>query len=734
MSSTRSSINVQLARLPIELREQIAEHVSAPETTMVTPMDIDASSDPRIPPADGSCPLLALPKELRRRIFGCVLPPKDKIIEPYQTPGQPQAPRSVAPGAAAAPPVPVAPPLHTHLPQITQMLQNQNTPAQVLQHIQNVAAQLAQNVASQQNTQQVGSTVTRSKAAKAKKEAVLAVGDALVLCKQIAAEILVMLYEERTFAINIHEGISQGGIEFLNSGRQRLQYREHFTQVRFKRFEGPDDPFGFSRIKRLMVRIYPAPTAASDQKNSRHDVMHTHFMIRALVKLLKHDGNFGLNRLQIRFVEPRSAFWRPYPWQNTTDFSLRSSSIHGISNIEIILRGLFELRQVHTAACELPPGLYRDKGLSDFIDRLLGVITNKLHPSTMDDEIAVKIESAKDMLDDWVHTAMFSTQFSRTMTAKLEDSDFDDLKEADHFSSYPDEDDYPELPARTDRRKGLAVGCYSPELHDAYEERITSMDDEGVEGRDPGFHVLKNRMSLSVGKRSSDNRSGRACSSRRSERSPPLSSSSRESSGGASLLEMISINDEDTLSSLNLLFDANSASVKHRRTHSSVQRTNNHGSVAKPELRRSERVRARNAADDTRMITDGDTTPSPEKFVPSSGAKIPRRILSRANGSDVSYSDRIGRIMRLFKDDDTDSTSSLATMTPTHTAAPLASINRLVSGSKNQSLSDVLNQTAGNSTQGNKESESSKQNMSEDLIDLEDNEEGDLGLKSNFLA
>ena len=175
-----------------------------------------------------------------------------------------------------------------------------------------------------------------------------------------------------------------------------------------------------------------------------------------------------------------------------------------------------------------------------------------------------------------------------------------------------------------------------------------------------------------------------------------------------------------------------SASVKHRRTHSSVQRTNNHGSVAKPELRRSERVRARNAADDTRMITDGDTTTSSERFVPSSEAKFPRRILARANGSDVSYSDRISRVMRLFND--TGTSFGLPAMTPTHTTAPSTPTNRQVSESQDQSLSDVLDKTASNSTQGNKESESSKQNMSEDLIDLEDNEEGDLGLKPNFMA
>lgn len=605
MSSTRPSLDTLTVRLPQEIHQQILQHATIAEATMATPMDIDASSDPTIPPADGSSPFLALPKELRRTMFGYILPPKDKIIEPYQTPNQPPTPMPIAPVAAAAPLVPVAPLLHAALPQITQMLQNNQTPAHILQHIQNVATQ----VVPQPNSQQAGSAITRLKAAKAKKKPALVVGDALVLCKQIAAEILVMLYEERTFALNVYEGILDGGIEFLNSGRQRLQYREHFTQVRFKRFESPEDPFGFSRIKRLMIRIYPATEVASDQKNSRHDVMHTHFMIRALVKLLKHDGSFGLNRLQIRFVEPRSTLWRPYPWQNKTDFSLRSSSIHGISNVEIILRGLFELRQVHTAACELPPGLYRDKALSDFIDRLLGVVTNKLHPSTMDDEIAVKIESAKDMLDNWVHATMFSTEVSRAMPSKLDDLAFDDVQEADYFGHYPDEDDYLELPALPDlKEEGLTIGRYAPVLRNDYEERITSIDVEDVGDQDAELHTFNNRLSLSVETSGSDNSSDRIVSIRRSVRNSPLSSSSRESSGGASLLEMISINDEDAFSSLRSLVRADLTSTKHHRTRPPAQRTNNHGSVTKPELRRSERVRARNATDNDRTTTDEDTT------------------------------------------------------------------------------------------------------------------------------
>ncbi|KAH0269767.1 hypothetical protein KCU91_g8484, partial [Aureobasidium melanogenum] len=728
---------MQLVRLPIEIQQQILEHVAISEATMATPMDIDASSDPMIPPADGSSPLLALPKELRRAIFGYILPPKDKIIEPYKTLTQPQKPRPVAPVAPNAPGAPAAllvpflqanlhhmahilqnnPNVPPHMLQalqnvVTQMLQNnQPVPANILQIIQNAATQTPPSVPPQPNTQQTGSaasvatataataaTAATSETAKEKKKPALAVGDALVLCKQIASEILVMLYEERTFALNVYEGISDGGIEFLNSGRQRLQYRENFTQVRFKRFEGPDDPFGFSRIKRLVVRIYPATEAASEQKNSRHNVMHTHFMIRALVKLLKHDGSFGLNRLQMRFVEPRSHLWRPYPWQNTTDFSLRSSSIHGISNIEVILRGLLELRQVQTAVCELPPSLYRDSTLCDFIDRLLGVITNKLHPGTMDDEIAIKIEGARDMLDDWIHSSMFSTATSKAMPALLKDSDFNEVQDTDCFNSYPDEDNYYDIPARPDVKTKRFTDDYSPPLRDTYEERITSIDGEGERAWNTEHHSSNNRVSPSGTNSHNGDESAHTSTTRRPRFGSLLSSSSRESSGGASLLEMVSINDEDALPRLNSLVHADLTSPKNRRTRPTPHRTNNHGSVARPELRRSERVRARNSTDNALPTTNEHKSLSSEELVfnPLSAVEDPLPAPARANGSDDSYSDPF------------DSSSRF-----------LNSIRRQAYEAQDQRPSDVLDQTASNSTQENRRTPSSKQNMSRDIINLE---------------
>ncbi|KAI4731146.1 hypothetical protein E4T49_00834 [Aureobasidium sp. EXF-10728] len=554
-----SNSNSLFARLPNEIRQEVANYAAISWATMAKPMNIDASRDPSIPPADGSSPFLGLPCELRRSIFAYILPRKNKVIEPrHQTNVQSEtaAAVAVAPVAPVVPVVPVAP----------------AAPAALSTYQSRIGARLA------------AIKRKRSKAKEAKKKSVPTVGDVLILCKQIAAEVLITLYEERTFAVNVYEGTSDGGIEFLDSGRQRLQYREHFTQLSFKRFEGPEDPFGFSRIKRLLIRVYPATEAASRHENSRHDALHTHFMIRALVNLLKHDGKFGLNRLQVRFVEPRSILWRPHPWQNTSDFSLRSSFIHGIPAVEVILRGLFELRQVHTAVCELPSSLYRAQALSDFVDRLQNTMAGKLPPSTMDDEIAAKIEGARDMLDDWIHTTMFGTDASKAMPTALEDFDFDDVQEVDNFDSCTDEDNFSELRGPSSHTtEGFSAGDCSPRLRDSYEERVTTNDIKADENHDTEPHVAaNNRLSQLSRSNPNNDRPARTLSKRRSVRISPLDSSSRESSGGASLLGMISI-DDDTWPNWGSLVDANDASAEHRMALSPGQHAGNHGTVARPE-------------------------------------------------------------------------------------------------------------------------------------------------------
>jgi hypothetical protein len=578
MSWSSPNINNLCQQLPNELFDHIADYATTTfEPNTIVSMRSSAAMDPSIPPADGSSPFLCLPCELRRAIFGYVLPHKkmkDRIVEPYQKSAKSDATpddAQVAPVAPAAPVVPVAP----------------IAPA----------AGFLQTGFVYRPWGTTGTSRRHAASTKSKtpvKEVYLAVGDALVLCKSIAAEILITLYEERTFALNVYEGIQDGGIEFLNSGRQRLQYREHFTFVRFKRFEGHDDPFGFARIKQLLIRVYPATEASKEHENSRHDAMHTHFMMRALVELLKQKGKFGLNRLQIRFVEPSNTRWRPHPWQNTSNFSPRSSSIHGITVIELILRGLLELRQVQTAICELPPGLYRDSALTEFVDRMQGVITRKLHSSIMDDEITLKVEGARDMLDNWIHFTMFSTKASRAMDTTLADSDFFDVNNADSFDYYPDQDGFFETPVRNDEiTKGPTTARPPPVLRDVYEKRVTTIkvDIDSTQRTKRG--TSKSKISPS---NKGKNGATRTRSTRRSVRMSPLNSSGRGSSGGASILEAIYIDDDDNTDTMSSPSNDNGVTSLSRRNARALANTRpGFGADASPRSRRLGRLRARTA-------------------------------------------------------------------------------------------------------------------------------------------
>jgi hypothetical protein len=573
MSWPPSKINNLCEQLPNELFDHIADYATTTfETNTTASMRSSVSVDPSIPPADGPSPFLGLPRELRRAIFGYALPlkkMKDKIVEPYQKSTKSEAvtdDAQVAPVAPAAPVAPIVP--AAGFLQTGFVCRPWDT------------ADLSRRRA----------TLTKSETPV--KEVFLAVGNALVLCKSIAAEILVTLYEERTFALNVYEGIQDGGIEFLNSGRQRLQYREHFAFVRFKRFEDHDDPFGFARIKQLLIRVYPATEAGKEHESSRHDAMHTHFMMRALVELLKQKGKFGLNRLQIRFVEPSNTQWHPHPWQNISNFSPRSSSIYGITVIELILRGLLELRQVQTTICELPPGLYRDSALTSFVDRMQGVITCKLHSSIIDDEITVKIEGARDMLDNWIHFTMFSTKVSRAMNATLEESDFFDVNNADSFNYYPDQDGFFETPVCTDETtKESTTARAPPILRDFYEKRVTTTEVDADSTQRTKRGTSKAKTSSSKGK----NGATRTRSTRRSARMSPMSSS-RGSSGGASLLEIISIDDDDD-DNMDMLFDAFETSNSLRRNRNLASARPGPGAITRPSSRGLVRASARTAYD-----------------------------------------------------------------------------------------------------------------------------------------
>ena len=71
------------------------------------------------------------------------------------------------------------------------------------------------------------------------------------------------------------------------------------------------------------------------------------------------------------------------------------------------MRALLELRKIHTIACVLPIGLYKDSNLKEFVEHFKGVITGNIEPNTMDHYLALQIEGARDMLDGWIQSILF---------------------------------------------------------------------------------------------------------------------------------------------------------------------------------------------------------------------------------------------------------------------------------------------------------------------------------------
>lgn len=244
--------------------------------------------------------------------------------------------------------------------------------------------------------------------------------DLLVLNRQLMEEISTILYEERTFGVHVYEGVHSGGIKFLNSGLQRLQHKDNFQVYRFKRFNDDDD-FGLKRIKRLVIFVHPC----SDKRTTtgRHDPIYTHFMMLALVKLLEVQfAKREITYLKIKLLEPkpasRAALFAALTsrraimqsedyWWNPVTKSPRATSVHALSNVELILRPFYRLYRVHNAEMELPRSMDSNKPTQQFKAHLISAMTSKGGEMICDDELDHKIEAARDSLDEWLFKLKF---------------------------------------------------------------------------------------------------------------------------------------------------------------------------------------------------------------------------------------------------------------------------------------------------------------------------------------
>jgi hypothetical protein len=222
----------------------------------------------------------------------------------------------------------------------------------------------------------------------------------LLVSKKVRNEIAETIYEERTFGIHVHQGFQHAGIEFLHVGRQPLQYLDHIGDGRFTKFR-TGEMFGFCRLKKTEIHIFPYEGAY------QHYAINTYFMNIALVRLLTRSTEKQVDRItSIRIVFPEGDIWkRPTvnPWWDTGNDRPRQTSIHGISDVELVLRPFAQLSHVHNVDIQLPEQVDRHVRSVQFAHSLVRCMTSTTLQNTFNsDDLERKIESARFALEDHI--------------------------------------------------------------------------------------------------------------------------------------------------------------------------------------------------------------------------------------------------------------------------------------------------------------------------------------------
>ena len=237
----------------------------------------------------------------------------------------------------------------------------------------------------------------------------------MTLNKVIKNEIALVVYEERDFEIHVHEGVRDGGIEFLHTGRQPLQYQDDISDGRFVKFTRDGD-FGFSRLKRMHIIIYPS----EDLENSRHAILNTYFMNLALCRLLQRCGDkrSPITRMTIDFKSKpaiekarptgrRAMMMRENYWWDPDRRAPRETSIHGLSNVELVLRPFANLSKCHQVDVYLPDKVDEHEKTKQYTQQLVDHMTSDsvFAAGFVDDRVDQQIESGRQALEEHiVHT------------------------------------------------------------------------------------------------------------------------------------------------------------------------------------------------------------------------------------------------------------------------------------------------------------------------------------------
>jgi hypothetical protein len=320
------------------------------------------------------------------------------------------------------------------------------------------------------------------------------VADLMVLSKKLCGHVAEMVYEERTFSIHVHQGQRGAGIEFLHVGRQPLQYQADVKDGRFAKFS-PGEIFGFSRIKKLDVRIYPG------DGQCRHTAINTYYMLHVLVNLLSaREDNPGnrITALDIGFV---ANYPRPHamqgrstvmvadsPWWDEDNNKPRETSFHGISDIQLMLQPFARLFGVHNLDITAPSKVALHEPTVLFVRALKRCMQGKSQSDTFHHtSLNAQLEGMRTVHEDYMLKVLYGG-------AMVEDDKLEDLRdeEDDHDNNDQDDDGTGSHDGRRD------APDHAGDDNDDDDDGGSSSSDDDANGNDgPDAGVLKRELSLS---------------------------------------------------------------------------------------------------------------------------------------------------------------------------------------------------------------------------------------------
>lgn len=234
----------------------------------------------------------------------------------------------------------------------------------------------------------------------------------MVLNKTIKNEVARAVYEERMFGVHVHQGVNKGGIECISTGRQPLQYKFD-KDMRFDRFAGIEE-FGFHRLKKLHITIFHEEAS---EATHRHIALNTYYMNHAICLLLKRDIADSLDAkcitsITIDFVPSPKPMGTGNVWKDPNTDLPRITSIHGVSDIELVLRPFALLTGVHNVTIELPNEVANHAPTVTFVEKLKASMRSIEGSMFNSDDLDHKIEVAKEALHDYILKQLYGGKFA----------------------------------------------------------------------------------------------------------------------------------------------------------------------------------------------------------------------------------------------------------------------------------------------------------------------------------